>query len=839
MTFFGIRFLGLGPLVSVAFLGRTVGGFQDLRPKTKDPKTKGPRPETKGQIVNRKLTGRDVFMDTFFRDLRYSLRLLLKSPGFTTVALVSIALGIGANTTVFSVINGVLLKSLPYKDPSSLVLVWGDGRTEGRLSKHNQVSATDVADFRAQNTAFEDVATYSGWYPIMSGDSEAERIPGIQVGDGFFKVMKGEPLLGRTFTPEEQEDGKDRVIVLGYGLWQRRFGSDPNIVDRTISLNGRPYNILGVMGPDFQPLPKSLVSPEGQFYRPVAEAYDDSARDERHLRAIARLKPGVSLQQAQTQVNIIAQRLEADHPLTNKNQGAAVVSITDEITGGIRQTLWVIFGAVVLVLLIACANVANLLLARSSIRFKEITIRLAIGAARGQLVRQLLTESLLLALAGGAAFTLVVSVLTGFVFGLAPALQISKPNLAESLKESGRSSGPATSRNRLRSVLVVCEIAMTLVLLVCAALLIRTVLRLRNVDTGFNSENVLAMNIGLPGIKYPKPENQIAFYKQVAERISALPGVKAAGITSVLPLSDNFDGRGLRVEDYPKPRGEELSVDLYVATPGYLQAMEIPLLKGRAINDQDTADSFKVALINKTMAAQLWPNQDPLGKRIGFPGSEKNPQPWRTIVGIVSDVEQYGLDKTPPMQIYIPHSQFPTPFNTLVVKTESDPLAMIGAVRSEVLAVDKDQAVFQITTVDQLMGEAIAIRRFFMFLLLIFAALALTLAAVGIYGVMSYVAAQRTHEIGIRMALGAQTVDVLKLILGKGMALALIGVTVGLAGSFALTRLLAGLLFGISATDAVTFLVVSMGLTVVALFACYLPARRATKVDPLVALRYE
>jgi putative ABC transport system permease protein len=812
-------------------------------------------------------------MDTFFRDLRYSLRLLLKSPGFTAVALVSIALGIGANTTVFSVINGALLKSLPYKDPSSLVLLWGDGRTEGRLSKHNQVSATDVADFRAQSSVFEDITTYSGWYPIMSGDSEAERIPGIQVGDGFFKVMKGEPLLGRTFTPEEQEDGKDRVIVLGYGLWQRRFASDPNVVGRTISLNGRPYNVVGVMGPDFQPLPKSLVSPEGQFYRPVAETYDDSARDERHLRAIARLKPGVTVQQAQTEVNIIAQRLETEHPLTNKNQGAAVVSITDEITGGIRKTLWVIFGAVILVLLIACANVANLLLARSSVRFKEITIRSAIGAARGQLVRQLLTESLLLALVGGGlgfllavwgtslvttagssinpmfsnihldmrclAFTLAASVLTGFIFGLAPALQISKPNLAESLKESGRSSGPATSRNRLRSMLVVSEIAMTLVLLVCAGLLIRTVLSLRKVATGFNAQNVLAMNIGLPSIKYPKAENQIAFYKQVAERISTLPGVKAAGTTSVLPLSNNFDGRGLRVEDYPKPRGEEISVDLYVASPGYLQAMEIPVLKGRPINDQDTADSFKVALINQTMAAQLWPNQDPIGKRIGFPGSEKNPQPWRTIVGVVSDVSQYALDKTSPMQIYVPHSQFPTPFNTLVVKTGSDPLAMINAVRREVLAVDKDQAVFQITTVQQLMGESIAIRRFFMFLLLVVAALALTLAAVGFYGVMSYVAAQRTHEIGIRMALGAQTADVLKLIVGKGIGLALIGIALGLAGSFALTRLLADLLFGVSATDAVTFLVVPTGLIVVALFACYLPARRAAKVDPLVALRYE
>jgi putative ABC transport system permease protein len=436
-------------------------------------------------------------------------------------------------------------------------------------------------------------------------------------------------------------------------------------------------------------------------------------------------------------------------------------------------------------------------------------------------------------------FTLGISVVTGLIFGLAPALQISKPNLVESLKESGRSSGPGASRNHLRSVLVVSEIALTLVLLVCAGLLIRTVMQLGSVDTGFNTENVLAMNIGLPGIKYPKPENKIAFYKQVSERIAALPGVKAAGTTSVLPLSDNFDGRGILVEDHPKPRGEEISVDLYVATPGYLRAMEIPLIKGRVITDQDTADSPKVVLINATMASQLWPSEDPLGKRIKFPGSEKDPQEWRSIVGVVKDVSQYALDKKAPMQIYVPHPQFSTGFNSIVVKTESEPLAMTASIRREILAVDKDQAAFNITTLEKLMGESIAIRRFFMFLLLTFAGLALTLAAVGIYGVMSYVAAQRTHEIGIRMALGAQTRDVLKLIVGKGMALALIGVAAGLAGAFALTRLLGALLFGVSATDVITFVVVSVGLTLIALFACYIPARRATKVDPLVALRYE
>jgi predicted permease len=812
-------------------------------------------------------------METLLRDLRYSFRMLAKNKGFTAVAVLSIALGIGANTTVFSVINAVLLRSLPYKDQSSLVLLWGDSRHEEGLRKHNQVSATDIADFRSQASVFEEVSTYGNWGAIMSGDSEAEVVPAIQVGDGFFKIMKGKPLLGRVFSAEEQEDGKDFVIVLSYGLWQRRFGGDPNIIGKTVSLSGRPYNIVGVMGADFQPLPATLVSPIGQFYRPVAEAYVDADRDSRHLRAIARLKPGVTIEQAQAEASVIAQRLEREHPLTNKDQGAYVVSIREEIIGDIRPTIMMIFGAVIFVLLVASANVANLLLARSTVRFKEITIRSAIGAARSQLLRQLLTESLVLALLGGGvglllaiwgtglvesagskinpmfhdihvdmrclAFTFGISIVTGLIFGLAPALQISRPNLAESLKEAGRGSGPSASRNRLRSLLVVSEIAMTLVLLVCAGLLIRTVLRLRSVDTGFSAQNVLAMNIGLPSIKYPKPENQIAFFKQVTERIAALPGVKAVGTTSVLPLSDNFDGRGLAVEDHPKPRGEEITVDLYIASPGYLQAMQIPLIKGREITEQDTKDSPKITLINSTMAGQLWPNEDPLGKRIKFPGNEKNPQQWRTIVGVVKDVSQYALDKKPPMQIYLPLMQQPTSFNTIVVRTDKEPTGMIGAVRREILAVDKDQAVFNLTTLEQLMGDSILIRRFFMILLLVFAALALMLAAVGIYGVMSYVASQRTHEIGIRMALGAQTGDVLKLIIGNGMVLALIGVGAGLLGAFALTRLMAKVLFGVSATDGLTFVTVSAGLILVALLACYVPARRASKIDPLTALRYE
>ena len=811
-------------------------------------------------------------METLFRDLRYGARLLINNPLFTLAAVLSLALGIGANTAVFSVVNGILLQSLPFNDPESLVLVWGDTGNEDRLPGRSQLSATDVADFRAQSTTLEEVSPYMGWNPIMSGDSEAERIPAIQVGEGFFQVMRGAPLLGRVFTPEEQEEGKDFVIVLGHRLWQRRFNSDPNVVGKSVLLNSRNYTIVGVMGPDFHPLPAGLVSPQGQFYRPIAEPYDNEQRSARHVRAVARLRAGATIEQARAEVATIAGRLEQEHPTTNRNQSATVVSITDDTVGGLKRTLWLVFGAVVFVLLVACANVANLLLARATARYKEITIRAAIGAGRRRLLQQLLTESLILALLGGGVglllafwgtraigslaarinplfeniafdrrtvlFTLGVSVLTSFVFGLVPALQISRPNLAGWLK-AGRSSGDSASRNRFRGALVVAEVALTLVLVVCAGLLIRTVVQLRGVDVGFNANKVLTMNIGLPNARYPEPENIVAFFKEATDRISALPGVKAAGITSVLPLSSNFDGRGLAVEDYPQPEGEEISVDLYVVSPAYLAAMEIPVRQGRVISDHDSVDSAKVALINQRMADQLWPNQDPLGRRIKFPGSRRNPQPWRTIVGVVGDVSQYSLDKTPPMQIYLPHSQFPTSFNNIVVKTEGDAYGVLNAVRREILAIDKEQAVYNVVTLEELHRDSISLRRFLMVLLIVFAGITLILAAVGIYGVMSYSVTQRTQEIGIRMALGARPADVLKLVVKSGIALALGGVVIGVGIAFGLTRSLEALLFGVKPTDALTFALGGLALFTVAGLACYIPARRATKVDPLTAIRDE
>jgi putative ABC transport system permease protein len=812
-------------------------------------------------------------METLLKDIRYAVRMLLKSPAFTLVAVLSIALGIGANTLIFSAVNAALIKSLPYQEPDRIALVWGKTIQEGVLDDRNQVSWTDTIDWRNQNSVFEEITNYTGWNPIVSGDSEAERIPAIQVGDGFFKVMQGDPLLGRVFTPEEQQDGKDFVIVLSYGLWQRRFGGDPEIVGKTVQLNNRPYTIVGVMPADFHPLPSTLVSPEGQFYRPIAENYNNEDRSSRHLRAIARLKPGVTLDQAQSEMTVITKRLEQEYPTENTDYSVYVTSLTEDTVGGIRPTLLALLGAVIFVLLVACANVGNLLLARSTARQKEISIRAALGAGRLRIVRQLLTESLLLSLAGGAlgllfavwgksaiemmaleiapvltnvdidfrvmAFAFLLSILTGIIFGLAPALHASKTNLNEALKEGGRQANTSPGRNRLRNTLVIAEIALTLILLVCAGLLIKTVVRLSKVNTGFNPQNILTMNMGLPAAKYPRRENWVAFYNQVINRIEALPGVKSAGITSVLPLSNNFDGRGLAVEDYPKPRGEEISVDLYVTTPGYLNAMSLQLISGRLLIDQDNEKNLAVALINKTMANELWANADPIGKRIKFPGSERNPQEWRTIVGVVDDVAQYGLDKKPPMQIYLPFEQFPTMFNTLVIKADTDPKALVAAVRNEIVAVDKDQAAFNIKTMEELMSNAIALRRFFMILLVVFALVALLLASIGIYGVMSYSVSQRVHEIGIRMALGAKPGDVLKMVIGQGMSTTLVGIAVGLLGALALTRWLESLVFGVSTTDPITFVAVPLLLASVALLACALPARRATKTDPIIALRFE
>jgi putative ABC transport system permease protein len=810
-------------------------------------------------------------MTTLLQDVRYGFRMLWKSPGVTMAAVVSLALGIGANTAIFSVVNSILLKSLPYAEPDRVVLLWGDSPSEGR--HRNQVSATDVDDWRRENRVFDDVSTFGDWSATFLGAGEPERVPGTQVGEGFFRVMRGTPILGRTFLPEEQEDGKDNVIVLGHGLWRRRFGGDPNVVGQTASLGGRPYTIVGVMPEDFRPLPPSLNDPPGQFYRPVAEPHDETERGSRHLRAIGRLKPGVTLEQAQAEMSVIASRIERAHPDFNTDYGVRLVTLAEDTVGGLRAALLALFGAVVFVLLIACANVGNLLLARSSARRREFAVRAALGAGRARIVRQLLTESVLLALAGGAAglllalwgiglveslgarvtpllsgvrvdlgvlaFTGLVSVLAGVAFGLAPALQVSSPDLNETLKAGGRSGDGGGRGGRLRSALIVAEVALSLVLLAGAGLLVKSVVRLRAVDAGFNTSNLLTMNLALPSSRYRDGAAQASFFEGLTRQIESLPGVEAAGFTSVLPLSGNFDGRALVVEDKPVPRGQETSVDLYVATPGYLRAMQIQLVDGRAFDEHDTADRAPVALVGETAARKLWPGQTPLGRRVRFPGSEKNPQPWRTVVGVVRDVKQYGLDREDAMQLYLPEAQYPTSFMTMVVRSKSDTAALLGAVRREVGAADKELAVFNVATMEQLLADSVALRRFSMLLLGVFAAVAVALAGVGIYGVISYSVAQRTREIGVRVALGAQRRDVLRLVLGRGLGLVGAGIALGLAGALAVTHVISSLLFGVGARDPLTFAAVAALLAFVALLACLAPARRATKVDPMVALRYE
>jgi putative ABC transport system permease protein len=810
-------------------------------------------------------------MDTLLQDLRYGVRTLLSKPLFSAAAVLSISLGIGANTAIFSVVNSLLLKSLPYPDPDRLVLVWGV-ETDTRLNNRSQVSATDVADYRAQSTAFEDITTYGNWSASFTGQGEPERINGMQVGDGYFGIMGGVPLLGRTFSPEDQVDGKDFVIVLGYGLWQRRFGGDPSVVGRQVSLSGRPYTVVGVMPKSFAPLPASLVDYRAEFYRPVAEKYDDQERSSRHLRAIGRLRPGISLQQAQQEMTAIAGRIGQQHPATDSNYGIRLVTIGEDTVGGLRPSLLMLFGAVGFVLLIACANVANMLVARATGRRREIAVRAALGAAAPRLMRQFLTESVVLASAGGAVglglalagtrmiealgsrvfpqigtialdarvagFTLAVTVLTGIVFGLGPALSAARLDVNTALKEAGR-SGSGLSRSPLRSALVVSEVAMSVVLLAGAGLLIKSVARLRDLNPGFKSAGVLTMDLSLPSARYSEPPAQAGFYKRLDEALGALPGVESAGFVSVLPLGKNFDGRALVIEDHPRPRGQEISADMYVVTPGYLRAMQIRLLNGRMLSEQDNAGALPAALIDERMARELWPDQDPLGKRIRFPGLEGQAPTWRSIVGVVGSVKQYGLDSEGHMQFYLPEDQFPIQSGSLAVRCHANPASVAGAVREAIRGLDRELPVYNVETMDDLLSDSISLRRLSMILLSVFAIVALTLAATGIYSVISYSVSQRTQEIGVRMALGASRWDVVRLVLAAGMAPATAGCAAGVAAAVVLTRFMTALLFQVSPDDPATFGLIIAVLGVVALIACYVPARRAIRTDPMIALRYE
>jgi putative ABC transport system permease protein len=684
--------------------------------------------------------------------------------------------------------------------------------------------------------------------------------------------MGTQPLLGRAFLPEEQQDGKDQVVVLSYELWQRQLNSDPNAVGKSILLNLRPHTIVGVMPANFHSLPATLLDKQALLYRPAAEETSEKSRSARHLRAIGRLKEGVTIPQAQAELTTIAQRLETQHPESNTNQRIHLVGLQQDTVRDLQKTLWVLCGAVAFVLLIACANVANLLLARSTLRVSEMGIRTALGASRWRLVRQALTESGLLAFTGSLVgfvlaiwgidllkalgsetipqlqtvelslpalgFTFGLSLLTGLLFGLVPAWQSSQPNLTEALKADGRTLSAGLQRTRLRSFLVVSEIAFALVLLMCAGLLIRTVSHLQRVDPGFDYSQSLKMDLGLPSLRYSTDQKRIDFYRELTKRVQSLPGVVSAGVITPLPVTSGFDSTGIDIEYQPVPPGREPMVDRYIMTPGYLQALGIRLQRGREITEQDGESAPPVLLVSEGLAARFWPNQDPIGKRIKLPWNPgRKDEPWRSVVGVVGDVKQYGLDKPAPSALYLPHAQYPVSFMTLVARTSGDPAEMIGTVRQTIQQLDPDQIPTAVATMQDVMADSIQTQRFSMFVLGGFAALALALAAVGIYGVMSYVVAQRTHEIGIRIALGAGLGNILRLIVGNALWLAITGVLLGAVGAFGLTRLMKSLLFGVVPTDLPTFIVVCLSLIVVALVASYLPARRATKVDPLEALR--
>jgi putative ABC transport system permease protein len=810
---------------------------------------------------------RNMFVD-LWQDLRYGVRTLLKNPGFTAVAVIALALGIGANSAIFSVVNAVLLQPLPYRDPDRLVMVWEDN-TKGGYPR-NTPAAANFLDWREQSRVFEGMAAIANQSFALTGAGEPERIDGRRVSASLFPLLGVEPLLGRAFLPEEDQPGAGRAVILSHGLWQRRFGSDPNITGKALTLNGESHTVVGVMPAHFQ-----FPAREDELWVPIAFTNEQAAnRGTHYLQVVARLKPGVTVEQTQAEMSAIAARLQEQYPSQNTGVGAAVVPLHEQLVGDIRPALLILLGAVGFVLLVACANVANLLLARAAARQKEIAVRVALGASRMRLIRQFLTESVLLAAVGGVAglllslwgvnllkafipenisqvgaisidaqvlgFTLLVSLLTGLIFGLAPATQASNFNLNETLKEGGRDSSAGSRGNRIRAVLVVAEVAVSLVLLIGAGLLINSFLRLRSVDPGFRADNLLTMRIVLPELKYPDQARRAAFYAEALRRIEALPGVESAAVTNWIPLVRQGDSNSFTVEGQPDPGpGRSPSVATRVVSPRYFDTMGIQLLRGRQFGEQDRADSPPVVIVSEAMARRSWPGEDPVGKRMKM-GGYNSDAPWMEVVALVKDVRQFELTAEPKPQIYLHYEQpaFFRPSN-LVVRTEADPLGLAATVRKTVWEIDKDQPVSNISTMEDVLSESISRQRFSMLLLGIFAGVALVLAAVGIYGVMSYSVAQRTHEIGIRMALGAQAADVLKLTVGQGLRLVLVGVAVGLAAAFALTRLMASLLYGVSATDPATLVTISLVLISVALLASYVPARRATKVDPLTALRYE
>jgi putative ABC transport system permease protein len=805
-------------------------------------------------------------MESLLHDLRHGLRVLRQNPLVTVTAIIALALGIGANTAIFSLVNAVVIRPLPYENADELVML-GYSR--------NEASPANYLDWQEQNTVFQGVAALSFWSANLSGDGRPERHQAFLVAPDLFPVLGVRPVLGRAFLPQESQPGNEKVVVLSHGLWQRRFAADPNIVDRSININAENYTVVGVMPPDFE-----FYRP-ADLWAPLAFTPQDAVRRAPgNLIVVARLKPGVSFEQAQAEMGTISRRLAQEYPQTNSGLTVNMITLHESITGGTRRALLVLLAAVAFVLLIACANVASLLLARASTRQKEMAIRVALGAGRSRIVRQLLTESVLLSLLGGALglllawwlvkllvvsippaganplprsgeigidasvliFTLLISVVTGIVFGLAPALQTSDPDLNETLKEGGRSGGGTAAGRRLRGLLVVVEVALSLVLLIGAGLMMKSFLRLLQVEPGFNPQNVLTMQVSLLQSRYSADAQVNNFYKQAIEKLRALPGVQSVGATSHLPLGGSNRSRTFEVEGRPPVAAgqDNIGAGFRVTTPDFFPALGIPVSKGRFYSEGDDENAPGVALINESMARRYFPDEDPVGKRLRRTvGQGQKPLPWLEIVGVVGDIRHSSVDSGPNPEVYVPLLQNPSRDMSVVMRTASDPRNLIESARGQILSVDKDQPVFNIKAMEQVVDESVFISRFSMYLIGLFAALALILAAVGIYSVMSYTITQRTHEIGIRMALGAQPRNILLMVLKQGMLLTLLGVFVGLLVAVAVMRYLSSLLYGVSENDLTTFGLMALLLVLVALFSTYFPARQATKVDPNIALRYE
>jgi putative ABC transport system permease protein len=804
--------------------------------------------------------------EDMFQDLSYGARMLLHKPAFTLVALIALALGIGASTAIFSIVNGILLRSLPYSNPDRIVMVWMDNHRLGLDQDWH--SYPNYVDYRDQNQSFEQMAAFNDRSFNLTGSADPERVMGMWATASLFQVLGVQPSIGRAFRVEEEEPGKDLVVVISHGLWQRWFGSDPGIIGQQLIMNGTGRTVIGVMPPGV-----TFPSKDAELWVPLAMG--PGGRNNRggfSLKAIGLLRPAASIAQARADLGTIAGRLEQQYSFL-AGYGVNLVPLHDQVVGKIRPALLVLLAAVGFVLLIGCANIANLLLARAATREREIAIRTALGAHRWRLIRQLLTESLLLSLMGGAVgiavaivglkflisvsppetprldqvtvdarvllFALVVSLFTGALFGLAPALQSSKPNLNESLKEGGRTSSAGIRGSRVRGLLVISEVALSLVLLIGAGLMIKSFHRLQQVNLGFNPDRLLAMNVRLAGSKYRDGPQAAAFYQQVLQRIEALPGVQSAGAISTIFLSITPNSTIFSIEGRPPVQpAEQIEVPLDSVSPGYFQMMGVSLLRGREFDGSDGKDSPPVVIINDTMARQFWPGEDPVGKRFKF-GDSSSDGPWLTIVGVVGDMRRTGFELKERPETFLPISQNPVSSMTFVVRGVSDPMPLAAGVRDQVWAVDHDQPVFDVKSMAKMLADMTSQRRLNMLLLGIFAGSALLLAAVGIYGVVSYAVSQRTHEIGVRLALGAGKGQVLGMVVRQAMLLALIGLVAGSVTSLLSTRLMVSLLYGVSPTDPFTFGSVPILLAAIAFLACYIPARRVTKVDPIKALRYE